>query len=249
MQVVDRKFAMTSHLKREILTLQAEPGSDLDELRLSKKFDLSRTPVREVFRELDGLGYVELRTHKGARVSQLSPRKLRDFFLAAPMIYESILRLAARNATSCQIDELELAQQSFCDALQSGNASESALANVRFHEITGEMAENVYLLPSFSRLLIDHARIGMTFYNPRSSEMAEKLDIAKEQHQEIIRAIRERDEIYSAELAHMHWELSKDQIEMFVVPDALDGRLGDCGFDKAGKNHNNLRFENHERVS
>ena len=40
------------------------------------------------------------------------------------------------------------------------------------------MAGNVYLLPSFNRLLVDHARIGMTFYRPQSAGKSENLSKA-----------------------------------------------------------------------
>ena len=240
MQVKDRKIEMASHLKTEIVTLRLLPGEDLDENGLCEKFDLSRTPVREVFRELDGLGYIEVRKNRGARVAQLSPEKLRDFFLAAPLIYEAILRLAARNATSTQIGELEKSQRAFCAALETEDVAARALANVRFHEITGEMSANVYLLPSFCRLLIDHARIGMTFYNPRSAELTSSFDTARAQHDEIIRAIRDRDEARAAELAHLHWALSRDQFEVFVAPSGLQGSIGDNEPHKSEEVHANV---------
>jgi DNA-binding GntR family transcriptional regulator len=222
----DRKTALAAHLKRAILTLELRPGSDLDEAALSEAFALSRTPVREVFRDLDGLGYVDLHEGRGARVSDLSHTTLHDFFLAAPMIYGAILRLAARNARDDQIDALDTAQEAFRDALRRGSASDRALANTRFHEITGEMAGNIYLLPSFHRLLIDHARIGMTFYRPRDRRMADNLTDASRQHDAIIVAIRAGDEDAAARLAEDHWALSRGQIEMFVMPDALTLTLG-----------------------
>ena len=227
MSAKDRKAAMSAEIRNAILTLALEPGSDLDEQAYCEAFDLSRTPVREVFRELDGQGYVELRENRGTRVSDLSPAKLRDFFLSAPMIYAAILRLAARNADPSQIVELERSQAAFKESLRIGSVADRALANIRFHEITGEMAGNAYLLPSFQRLLIDHARIGMTFYQPQSAEMTGNLEAASRQHDAIIEAIRNRDEARAADLADQHWALSRDQFEMFVMPGGLDGRLGE----------------------
>jgi DNA-binding GntR family transcriptional regulator len=226
----DRKAALAAHLKRAVLTLELRPGSDLDEAALCDTFELSRTPVREVFRELDGLGFVELRENRGARVSDLSPTTLRDFFLAAPMIYGAVMRLAARNASPDQIEALRAAQAEFRAALHTGSTADRALANNRFHEITGEMAGNVYLRPSFHRLLIDHARIGMTFYRPRDRRMADNLAEASRQHDAIIDAIAAGDEDAAARLAEDHWALSRGQIEMFVMPDALDLPLGPDGW-------------------
>jgi DNA-binding GntR family transcriptional regulator len=222
----DRKTACYQQLRQAILTLELEPGSDLDEALLSEEFGISRTPLREVFRQLSGEGYLEMRANRGARVSAMTHTTLRDFFLAAPMIYAAITRLAAGNANAAQIAALKEAQLGFKKNLRSGSVQDRTLANYRFHEITGAMAGNVYLLPSFHRLLIDHARIGMTFYRPQNNVMADKLSLASEQHDAIIAAIEARDAAAAARLAEDHWQLSRGQIELFVMPAALDLPLG-----------------------
>jgi len=217
-----RKEALYEHLKMSILTLALQPGSDLDEAAYLDRFALSRTPLREVFRQLAGEGYLDVRKNRGVRVSEMSHTSLREFFLAAPMIYGAILRLAATNATPDQIDRLKAAQTKFSAVLRSGRAADRALANNGFHEITGEMADNTYLLPSFSRLLIDHARIGMTFYQPQTNKMTQNLATANAQHDAIIAAIEARDSDETARLAEEHWRLSRDQIAQFVMPTALE---------------------------
>lgn len=223
---INPKAELYEHLKRSILTMAMRPGDDLDEAALSETFGLSRTPLREVVRDLAGEGYVEIRAGRGTRVSEMSHTSLRDFFLAAPMIYAAILRLAAENATSAQILELKAAQAAFRASLRSGSAIERTLANTRFHEITGAMAHNVYLSPSFNRLLIDHARIGMTFYRPTNDTMVGNLSTASEHHDAIIAAIEARDAAGAERLAEEHWKLSRGQIEMFVMPAPLDASLG-----------------------
>lgn len=220
------KTQLYGHLRMEILSTRMEPGADIDEAALSAEFALSRTPLREVLRQLAGEGYVQLRENRSARVADMSFATMRDFFVAAPMIYAAVLRLAAQNARPDQIDALKAAQDTFRTTLRKGTAIDRALANNRFHEITGEMAGNIYLLPSFNRLLIDHARIGTTFYRPQSNAMADNLDTASHQHDEIIAAIEARDEDRAAQLADEHWALSRGQIEMFALPAGLDIPLG-----------------------
>lgn len=220
------KADLHAHLKRAILTMEMRPGDDIDEAALTQAFGLSRTPFREVLREMAGAGYLDIRAGRGARVAEMSHTTLRDFFLAAPMIYGAILRLAAGNATPDQIARLEQAQGDFRKTLRSGTAAQRALANNRFHEITGEMAGNSYLLAAFHRLLIDHARIGMTFYRPQNNDMAENLTTAADQHDAIIAAIEARRPDEAARLAEAHWQLSRDQIESFVMPAPLDASLG-----------------------
>ncbi|MEO1549184.1 MAG: GntR family transcriptional regulator [Pseudomonadota bacterium] len=192
--VRDKKAMLLAHLKRAIMTLELSPGEDLDEMRLAEQFGLSRTPLREVFRQLAQDGCVSLRENRGARVSDMSYASLRDFFQAAPMIYGAVLRLAAMNSKPEQIEDLIDAQDGFKTALHQGSGVDRALANHRFHEITGEMAGNRYLLPSFRMLLVDHARISMTFFRPRDAQMAARVSEASVHHDQIIAAIRAGDE-------------------------------------------------------
>lgn len=221
-----RKTELYGQLKTAIMTLELRPGADLDEASLSEEFSLSRTPLREVLRQLAGEGYVDLRENRGARVSEMSHTTLRDFFLAAPMMYGAVLQLAAKNARPEQIEALKAAQQDFKAALRSGSGADRTMANNLFHEITGEMADNIYLAPSFQRLLIDHARIGMTFYRPQDTAMVENLSEASQQHDAIIAAIEAGDDAAAYQLAIDHWNLSRDQIELFVMPAGLELPLG-----------------------
>ena len=111
-----------------------------------------------------GEGYVEIRENRGTRVSPMSHATLRQFFLVAPMVYAAIGRLAVQNFKPMQLLELKDTQERFRAATDAQDALAMVLENNRFHEIMGEMSGNAYLQPSLGRLLIDHARIGHTFF-------------------------------------------------------------------------------------
>jgi DNA-binding GntR family transcriptional regulator len=95
------------------------------------------------------------------------------------------------------------------------------LENNRFHEIMGEMSGNVYLQPSLNRLLIDHARIGHTFFRPSNEDMEKRLRVAVEHHDAFIEAIAAYSEDNVVDLVFEHWELSRENMEMFIVPKEL----------------------------
>lgn len=217
-----KKIALADYLRRSVLTLELRPGSDLDETQLSEQFGLSRTPLREVLRELVGEGYLEARLNKGMRVAEMSHQSLRGFFQVAPMLYGAIAQLAAENATDAQIQELKDAQSEFRSALATNRYQDRAMSNTRFHEITGDMAHNPYLLPSFRRLLIDHTRVGMMFFLPRSEIRHEVLLEAADQHDGMIDAIEDRNAPLAGKLAVEHWELSRSGIELYVLPEGLE---------------------------
>ncbi|MGX5849277.1 GntR family transcriptional regulator [Mesorhizobium sp. PL10] len=216
-------------LKRRILTMELDPDEDLDEVALSERYGLSRTPVREIFRRLEGEGYIEIRANRGARVVPMNHSTLRQFFLVAPMVYAAIGRLAVQNFKPSQMTDLKDTQERFRAASKSGDALAMVVENNRFHEIIGEMSANVYLQPSLGRLLIDHARIGHTFFRPRNNDMRKRLQTAVEHHDGFILAIGTHDEDAVVDLVFEHWELSRENMEMFIAPQGMkaDALVGD----------------------
>ncbi|WP_018239460.1 GntR family transcriptional regulator [Ensifer sp. BR816] len=215
------KNGLYEDLKRQILTMELDPDEDLDEVALSERYGVSRTPVREIIRRLEGEGYVEIRENRGARVAPMNHSTLRNFFLVAPMVYAAIGRLSVQNFKPRQLAQLKDTQERFRTAADTGDAPAMVLENNRFHEIMGEMSGNVYLQPSLSRLLIDHARIGHTFFRPRNEDMEKRLRTAVEHHDAFIAAIAAHDEDAVVDLVFEHWELSRENMEMFIAPQGL----------------------------
>ncbi|MBA1347100.1 GntR family transcriptional regulator [Rhizobium sp. WYCCWR 11146] len=219
----DRKANLGLALRRRILTMELSPGAVLDEVALSEEFGLSRPPVRELMRQMAGEGYIELEANRAARVSSMSYQSLRDFFLLAPMIYITASKLAAENGTRGQLDVLKQVQQSFRRAVDNCDVEGRVFYNDQFHRQIGEMAHNVYLVPSLRRLQIDHARIGKVFYkHPNTPRMQEELELATQQHDEMIDAIEKRDPDAAGELARFHLELSRRNMAMYSAPEGLE---------------------------
>lgn len=215
------KSTLYEDLKRQILTMELDPDEALDEVVLSERYGLSRTPVREVFRRLAGEGYLSIRENQGARVIPMNYSTLRNFFLVAPMIYAAIGRLAVQNFKPAQLTDLKETQRRFRQATTSKDALAMVLENNRFHAIMGEMSGNQYLEPSLERLLIDHARIGHTFFRPHSEDMEQRLELSAGHHDAFIEAIERRDESAVVDLVSEHWELSRENMEIFIAPQGL----------------------------
>lgn len=215
------KNGLYDDLKRQILTMELDPDQDLDEVSLGQRYGLSRTPVREIFRRLEGEGYISIRANRGARVSPMNHQTLRHFFLVAPMVYAAVGRLAVQNFKPGQLVDLKDTQGRFRAARDEGDPFAMVIENNRFHEIIGEMSGSVYLKPSLGRLLIDHARIGHTFFRPRTDDMRRRLRLALEHHDDFIAAIQSHDEEAVVGLVFEHWELSRENMGMFIAPEGM----------------------------
>src|ERR1700704_6647800 len=68
------------HLRRDIVSNRWEPGERLPEPLLCSEFGISRTPLREALKILEGEGLIELRPHVGGVITPLDPPDLADKF-------------------------------------------------------------------------------------------------------------------------------------------------------------------------
>lgn len=215
------KIQCLDDLRNRILSLDIAPGSDLDELRLSDHYGISRTPLREVLQRLAGEGFLTIADNRGAKVASMDFGVMRMFFQTAPLVYANIASLAAENRTSAQLNTLRDIQTSFSRATKSGKAGEAALHNHAFHAQIGAMAHNPYLVASLNRMLIDHTRLSQTFYRPASPAETMLVTKASDQHDAMISAFEAQEPALAIDLTLQHWDLSRDRIERFVRPDPL----------------------------
>jgi len=216
-----KKERVYADLKQRVLTLDFAPGLALDEVALSEHYGLSRTPLRELFQRLAGAGYLNTESNRGTSVSSMNLDTMRNFFQSAPLIYAAIARLAAEHASSRQIIELKKIQSRFRKAVGRDKASDMAMHNHRFHEFTGEMASSPYLAPSLDRLLIDHTRMSQRFYRIKKDASRKRVSMAAEQHDAMIDAFEQRQAALAVGLTLQHWELSRTDMDKYVMPDPL----------------------------
>ncbi len=91
-------------LKNAILSGELKPGAKISEPEMARRFGISRAPLREAIRRLEERKLVTHVPRQGARVTVLSPDRVRQLFV----IREGIEGMAAREA-ALHISEQEIA--------------------------------------------------------------------------------------------------------------------------------------------
>ncbi|UVL77365.1 GntR family transcriptional regulator [Pseudomonas putida] len=219
----DRKAVLAEALRRRIMSMELAPGAVVDELALCEEFGLSRPPVRELLRQIAAEGYIELEANRAPRVAAMNHESLHSFYVAAPLIYVATTQLAATYASAEEIEVLKAIQAQFRQAIEERDVENRVLYNDAFHLEIGKMAHNDYLMPSLRRLLIDHTRLGKIFYrHPTTDDMQRDLEIACEQHEQMIQAIERRDPQAAGQLVRDHFELSRRRMAEYAAPQGLD---------------------------
>ena len=110
---------LATEIADAILSGRIPPGTRLDEKSLAEQFGVSRTPVREALRQLGNSGLIDIRPHKGAAVTKVTPAKLEEMFCAMAEVEATCARLAAISMTPIERRRLDALHHSMGEMVQN----------------------------------------------------------------------------------------------------------------------------------
>ena len=125
--------SVAEEIRRLIMIGELEPGERLVEDRLAEQLGVSRNPVREAIRALEGTGLVEVVPRRGAYVSQLDPLQASQLLELRAVIEGYAARLAARNRTDEHVAALRECIEGGMEASRKGDHVRAAAYHRDFH--------------------------------------------------------------------------------------------------------------------
>ena len=139
-------------LRQAILRGELKPGTRLMEIQLANKLGVSRTPIREAIRKLELEGLVLMTPRKGAEVAEITEKNMLDVLEVRKALDELATRLACVRITPVQLEDLKEAEVAFEAALENGDITKIAEADVFFHDIIFAASDNKRLVNLLSNL-------------------------------------------------------------------------------------------------
>ena len=94
-------------LRQRIFARELEPGSWIDEMRIAEALGISRTPLREALKVLAAEGLVTMKVRRGAYVTEVSEKDLRDVYHLLALLESDAARVVAARASAAQLAELK----------------------------------------------------------------------------------------------------------------------------------------------
>ncbi|MBB3291129.1 MULTISPECIES: GntR family transcriptional regulator [Rhizobium] len=210
-------------LRDEILDLELPPGSPIDEVQLSERFGMSRTPIREALVRLAGEGLIDTLPNRSTMVSQIDFLNMHNYFDALVLMYRVTTQLAAKYHRPEDLEAVRALQADFAAAVEAQDALAMISTNAALHLAIAEAGRNPYFTSLFSRLLNEGRRILRLYYQSYNDRLPRRF---VEEHDEIIDAVAGRDIELAERLAREHAEQIVAQIQKLLVRgDRLDVRL------------------------
>ena len=188
-------------LRQAILKGELKPGERLMEIALAEKLGVSRTPIREAMRKLELEGLVVMIPRRGAQVANITEKDLNDVLEVRITLENMAIEKACANMTDADIRKLEQAAEVFQTSTAEGDLVKMAEADVTFHEVIYEAADNKRLMQ-----VLNNLREQIYRYRVEYLKEDESRNRLVKEHEKITRAIKERDVKAAQELSFEHLE-------------------------------------------
>lgn len=175
-------------IREAILKGNLKPGEKVAEPELAERFGISRTPIREAFRQLESEGYLTVIPRKGAVVAALSERDVQEFYAIKSILEGYAASLAAMSLTEKELERLEAVNQKLRALAKEGDVRSFYRVHNEFHEIFLKAADNIKLYELIHQL-------GMKFNRLRMASLSVKgrMEISVEEHEKLLDAFRRKD--------------------------------------------------------
>lgn len=210
---------VAEEIKEAILKGVLRPGDKLVETSLTESLGVSRTPLREAFRELAAEGYITVVPHKGAYVSSLSEEDVLDLYAITSVLEGLATRLAAQNIRTEQDRErLRSLYNELKDQNIQGNVDAYWAANGKFHEFIAEASGNARLID-----LIKNLRRQILKTRVISMRYPERLENSMAEHEEILCAVLAGEGDRAERLVIAHLEKQREFV-LDLIQNSRDDR-------------------------
>lgn len=186
-------------IRDDILNGKYKENDELREAAIGEELGVSRTPVREAFRQLELEGLIRIVPNKGAYVTGITSKDVQDIYLIRSQLEGLCARWATERITKEQMEEMEETVYLAEFHVQKGHTEQIAALDNRFHEIMYEACDSKML----EHLLKDFHQY---VYRIRKQTLAQgaRGSASNLEHKEIMEAIKDHDGELASELATKH---------------------------------------------
>lgn len=191
-------------IRTSIMKGNLKPGHKISEPALASQFGISRTPVREAFRQLDTEGFLQVTPRRGARVAPLTERDVREFYEVKAVLEGYAARLAALHISEKDLDKMEHLNDQMEECYHKEDYQRAFRLHNEFHEVFLRVCGNEQLHQLIRALVAKFQRFRILL------TISGKSEGSFTQHREIIQAFRAKDGQRASELVALNAIFGKE---------------------------------------
>lgn len=195
-------------LRKGILNGMLEGGESLRQEEIAREFGVSRIPVREALKQLEGEGLITFSPYRGATVARLSIEEVIETGEIKGALEPLALRLSIPKQTA---DELQRAEELL-------EESESEQRGARYAELSRRFHSALYAPAGRPRLLSMLQSVDITFdrYIRIYLEVMNIRNQAQQEHREILRLCKQKDSDAAVYALEQHIAVTVDRLLSYL---------------------------------
>lgn len=174
-------------IRSAIVNGQLPAGTRVAEPDLADRFGISRTPIREAFRQLESEGFITVIPRKGAVVASFSAKDVSDFYDLKALLEGYAARCAAKVLTEKDLSKMEAVNRQIEAAAAKKDLRKVLVLHNEFHDIFLKACGNEKLHSIIQGMVMQFQRFRLVLAMPG------KIEGSVRQHQEIVEAFRKKD--------------------------------------------------------
>ncbi|MEO8519188.1 MAG: GntR family transcriptional regulator [Dermatophilaceae bacterium] len=205
--------AVLAEIRRAIVSGELRPGQPIRQSVVAERLGVSRVPVREALKILQGEGQVEYQAHHGYVVTRLDLDDLREVYRIRQLLETEAARISVPAFTNADVTALTEAARDVDQAADIEDYEAMSEANRRFHFLLVEGA-GMDRLTHLVRILWDATDVYRSFYYRDPSNRYR----VRSEHAGIVQAAADHDLEGVVRLLDDHRQHAIDQIA-----DAMSG--------------------------
>ncbi len=190
---------VADRLRQQIYSRELEPGSWIDETKLSQEFGISRTPMREALKVLAVEGLVTMKLRRGAYVTEVSRDDVAQVYHLLALLESDAAAQAAAQASDAQRAQLRRLHARLEKQVRQRDAFFAA--NEQFHMALLEIAGNRWAMQ-----IVTDLRKVMKLNRHHSLFKQGRLSDSLAEHRALMDAIEAKDAHRARELMRAHFE-------------------------------------------
>lgn len=210
--------AVLEELRVAIVSGELRPGEQVLQDALAERFGVSRVPLREALKILEGEGQVVYRPHRGYFVAELDLDDLREVYRIRDLLESEAVRVAVPQIGTDELTALQGALEDVERASAAGDLVAMAAANRRFHFGLLAAAKMPRLL-RLVRVLWDATDVYRSLYYADDSHR----QVVHDEHRLVLDAVRLGDQERAVELLRQHRERAVVTLERVLPGRSMAG--------------------------
>lgn len=187
------------NIRDDIVANKLMQGQKLTEEGICKEYEVSRTPVREAFKQLESEGLIEMIPNRGAFVVGISESEIEDMYCLRKEYEILAVRWAIARISKSELEDLKEAYEFMEFYTKKRDYDKMLNINTNFHRIIYMAARNKIL----QRILTEFQTY-MKPYRTDSSCSDKDMDRILAEHRDIYQAFLLKDEEKGAHAMAVH---------------------------------------------